>query len=140
MEKKQLSAYQANKRRIERIKRQIEDEELREIPIVTGKVQSSMPEHPYIPTRVSVQMDEPVEKDFSIRRIKRLKEEKSKLESACLEVEQFIGELGDETDREIFECRFIDGMTQNKVAERVGYTQSTISKKITAIIQNSYNS
>lgn len=136
MDKRQLIAYRANKRRIDRLSKKIEDEDLKDFPVVAGKVKGSAKEFPYIERRFGVLMEEPDEKDDSLKRIKRLRAEKERAEKACLEVEQFISSIKDEIDRELFEFRFIDGLKVIEVAEKVGYTHGRVSQKISKYLKD----
>ena len=56
------------------------------------------------------------------------------------EIEQFIAEISDSRDRQIFELIYIDGKKQREVAEHVGMERSSVSKKIDAVLQLSHNS
>ena len=46
------------------------------------------------------------------------------------EIEQFIADIPDSTDRQIFEMLFIRGKRQQDIAEEVGYSQGRISQII----------
>lgn len=49
-------------------------------------------------------------------------------------VEQAIGDL-DETDRMILQLRFVDGLSQAEIGERIGATQAQISRTLARIIR-----
>lgn len=49
-------------------------------------------------------------------------------------VEQAMGDLG-ETDRMILRLRFVDGLSQSEIGERVGATQAQISRALARIIR-----
>lgn len=133
MDKRQLIAYRANKRRIGRLSKQIEDEELKDFPVVAGKVKGSDKEFPYIERRFGVLMEAPDEKDDSLKKIKRLRAEKERAEKACREVEQFIDGVEDENAKDILRMYYVDGnkkVPQKCIAEKFGYTQGRISQII----------
>lgn len=52
------------------------------------------------------------------------------LEKECLEIEEYIEAIADSMTRRIFRMRYIDGMSQSKVAKKVHASQSYVSKKI----------
>lgn len=126
LNRKLLESYKANERLIERNRRKIEEEKQREIPVVRGKVKGSSPDFPYIEQGFTVDMDEPVEADRQYKRIRRLEDEISRAERENREIEQFIDEIPDTKDREIFQYRFLDGMKAKEVGAVVGYTHGRI--------------
>lgn len=130
MNRKILESYQANKRMIERNKKKIEDERCKDIPAVMGKVMGSSSDFPYTGRRFTVQMDEPVEADKSIRRINRWTKEIEQASVDIEAVELFIAGIEDVRDREILTYRYIDGMKMVDVARLVGYTHGRISQII----------
>lgn len=136
MIRKQLESYQANKRLVERNKEKIEDEKCNEIPVVMGKVKGSSHDFPYIAQRFSVQMRDPVEADKSNRRIVRWEQEIKQAEKEMEEVEQFINGIEDVRHREIFTYRYIDGMKQVAVGDKVGYSKGRVSQIISKYLKD----
>lgn len=131
MTRKLLEAYRANKRLIERNERKISDEQMKEIPVIRGKVKGSMKDFPYIEQHFSVEMDEPIEADKSTGKIKHWEAEISQAEKEIESVEKFIGTISDIRDREVFELRYTDGEADAKVtdiAKLLGYTKGRISQ------------
>lgn len=131
MTRQLLEAYRANKRLIERNRRKISDEQMKEIPSIRGKVKGSMKEFPYIEQHFSVEMDEPVEVYKSSRRIKCLEAEISQAEKEIESVEEFISAISDLRDREVLELRYTYGKADAKVTDiamRLGYTKGRISQ------------
>lgn len=110
------------------------------IPVVAGKVVGSSEDWPYTEVRTSVLMDEPVESDEISRRLRIRRARQEQIEKAVLEIEQFIAGIPDSDTRQIFELTYLEGMNQEEVAKIVSLEQSSISKKITAYLQLSYNS
>lgn len=142
MDKKTLERYKPLKRELLMIDKQISklEERREELPVVMGKVQSSDHEFPYTERRVSVQMYEPKEADKIDREIVRKRARKRQIESEMEEVKEFIENMPEGEDRQVFELYYLEGMKQREVADIVGLEQSSISKKITTYLQLSYNS
>lgn len=101
-----------------------------EIPVVIGKVDSSMNEFPYIKTKISVPMDEPDLADRIDRQISSLELQRDALIKRAKEIENFIDGISDEVDRNIFRMIYIYGKTQKEVAELLGFERSNIAKRI----------
>lgn len=142
MDKKKLERYKPLKRELLMIDKQISklEERREELPVVMGKVQSSDHEFPYTERRVSVQMYEPKEADKIDREIVRKRARKRQIESEMEEIKEFIENMPEGEDRQVFELYYLEGMKQREVADIVGLEQSSISKKITTYLQLSYNS
>lgn len=136
MNRKMLESYQANRRLIERNRQKIADEQAKEIPAVMGKVTGSSHDFPYIERRFSVEMDDPVESDKTIRRIARWEEEMKTAGKQNEEVENFIAAIKDIRVREIFTYRYIDGLKAVDVAEKVNYTKGRVSQIIKKYVKD----
>lgn len=128
--KRQLEAYKSNERLIERNREKIESEEQREILVVSGKVRSSMSEHPYIETHAVVQMEEPSEADKSMQRIHKWKKEIEEAERSNEEVRCFIKSIEDIRDSKILKLRYIDGCKVTEIGKIFGYTKGRVSQII----------
>ena len=136
MTRRLLEAYLPNKRLIERNRNEIQDEQMKEIPTVLGKVKGSSPNFPYIEQRFTVMMDEPVEADKQAERIKRLGQEIDQAEKEVDEVEQFISTIEDTRDKEVLSLRYIEGKKAIEVAGIVGYTKGRISQIVKKYIKD----
>lgn len=136
MTRKLLESYMPNKRLIERNRNKIQDEQMKEIPTVLGKVKGSSPNFPYIEQRFTVMMDEPVEADKQAERIKRLGQEIEQAEKEADEVEQFISAIKDTRDKEVLSLRYIEGKKAIEVAGIVGYTKGRISQIVKKYIKD----
>lgn len=136
MTRKLLESYMPNKRLIERNRNKIQDEQMKEIPTVLGKVKGSSPNFPYIEQRFTVMMDEPVEADKQAERIKRLGQEIEQAEKEVDEVEQFISAIKDTRDKEVLSLRYIEGKKAIEVAGIVGYTKGRISQIVKKYIKD----
>lgn len=130
MNRKTLELYKPNERLIERNRKKIEDEKMREIPVVKGKVRGSSHEFPYIEQSYTVEMDEPVEADQQYQRIRRWNQEITRAEQENEEIEQFINGIADPKAREIFQYRYLDGMKAQDIGRMVGYSKGRISQII----------
>ena len=138
MDKKQLKKYKSNKRRIAGIKKTIDKlvEQLDNVPVVPGKVTKSGDEFPYIEQHVKVVMEEPKEATRLKERIREKRQDLSRLEQENEEVEKYIEQLPVGMKKEIFEMVYLDGMTQEAVADTVGYSKGRVSQIISETIKD----
>ncbi len=68
-------------------------------------------------------------RDTYQKRIEKLKED-------CMEVELWIERIPDSLTRRIFRMRFVDGVTQKRIAKKVHIDQSRVSRKILDFLKN----
>ena len=78
--------------------------------------------------------------DKYIKRKERLNKKKEEYQKENDEIEEFINSIHDSLQYRIFTLYFIDGLRQDKVAEKVNMERSSISKKIDDYLQLSHNS
>lgn len=130
MTEKELKEYQSLCQEIRSLDERIQKEQGKEIAIVAGKVKASMPEFPYAEIRVGVQMENPEQAEASREILQIYQERKAQAEKKKLEIEKYIGNIGDSHLRLIFQYRYIDGMKQREVAKRLHIDQSRVSRKI----------
>lgn len=142
MDKKKLSQLRSLKKELELIDRKLDRlyDRQENVPVVLGKVVGSSKDFPYTEVRTTVQMDEPKEADEIGEQIRIRKKRREQVESLITEIEQFIAEIPDSRDRQIFELIYMDGKKQREVAESMGVERSSVSKKITAVLQLSHKS
>ena len=142
MDKKKLSQLRPLKKELALIDRKLDRlyERQENVPVVMGKVTGSSKDFPYVEVRTSVLMDEPKEADEIEKQIRIREKRREQVEKLITEIEQFIAEIPDSRDRQIFELIYIDGKKQREVAEYMGMERSSISKIITANLQLSHNS
>ena len=139
MDREKLNRHKKNKRELAMIERQVDRlyERLETVETISGKVIKSGDDFPYIEEYVTVQMAEPKAasgiKDRIRAREARIKVLKSEIE----EVEDFISGLPESIEKSVFELVFLENMSQNDVAETVGYTQSMVSKIIKGVLKDS---
>lgn len=139
MDREKLNRYKKNKRELAMIERQVDRlyERLESVETVAGKVTKSGDDFPYIEEHITVQMAEPKAasgiKDRIRAREARIKVLKSEIE----EVEDFISGLPEGIEKSVLGLVFLENMSQNDVAETVGYTQSMVSKIIKGVLKDS---
>ena len=138
MDKKKLSQLRPLKKELELIDRKLDRlyERQENVPVVMGKVTGSSKDFPYTEVRTSVLMDEPKEADEIDKQIRIREKRKEQVESLITEIEQFIAEIPDSRDRQIFELRYIEELTMKKVGERVGYSKGRVSQIISGYLKD----
>lgn len=136
MNKKIFENYRANKRLIERNRKKIGEEQLRDIPIVSGKVKGSSSEFPYIERRFGVQVEDPVEAERQRKRISKWEAEIGQAEKENEEVDAAISNIADICEREIMTYRFIDGMKLEAIGKAVGYSKGRVSQIISKFLKD----
>ena len=112
----------------------------KEVDVVAGKVKASMSNYPYIETRVSVQMYDPVQIQQIDKSVKEYERKKSKLFEEQQRIELFISTINDSEVRQIFRYRFLDGMKQREIGKLMNLERSSVSKKISNYLKLSHNS
>ena len=78
------------------------------------------------------------EKHFRLR--DRYQRRIIRLQKETEEVEEFVEGISDSLTRRIFRMKYIDGVTQAKIAKKIHTDQSSVSKKITEYLNVAYNS
>lgn len=138
MDKKKLSQLRPLKKELELIDRKLDRlyERQENVPVVMGKVTGSSKDFPYTEVRTSVLMDEPKEADEIEKQIRIREKRREQVESLITEIEQFIAEIPDSRDRQIFELIYIDGKKQREVADTVEYSRSRISQIINGYLKD----
>lgn len=124
--------YQKNKRELALIDVSLAklNTQLEKVPVVSGKVTKSSDDFPYIEEHMTVEMAEPKEACRIREKISRKEARRSVVVQEMLEVEEYIEEMPEGTDKQIFEMVFLDGMTQREVGEVLSLERSGISKRI----------
>ena len=138
MNREQLSKYKKNQRDIENLDGIIAklQERLDAVPVVSGKVTKSSDDFPYIEEHVQVRVEEPKAATALKMRIHEKEKRKDQLIRENEKVEKYIAAMPDGTTKDIFEMVYLDGMTQNEVAEYLGYTKGRISQIITETVKD----
>lgn len=138
MDRKKLNQYKTLQKEIPKLQKKLDklyDRRL-DIPVVLGKVTKSSDDFPYIEEHLSVQMDEPHEADELSKQIRINEERLSRAERDKTEIEDFIAGITVSIDRQIFEYVFLEGLSQQVTADRVGYSKGRISQKISEYLKH----
>lgn len=138
MDKWALKRYKVNKAELDSVDQQLKklQGQLEEVRVVSGKVQKSGDEFPYITEHVPVQVLDPKLADPIRARIRKKERRKAELVKEMQLVEDFISGMRDGIDKEIFEMVYLNGVSQEKVGEIVGYSKGRISQKISENIKD----
>lgn len=138
MEKAKLEQYKSLVKEIPLINKKLDKlyEKRLNIPMVKGKVKASSKEFPYIETHVSVLMDEPKEADKLSEQIKVNEKRLKQVEEDVVEIERFIANIPNSTDRLILELVYLKGMKLKDAGEIVGYSKGRVSQKISEILKD----
>ena len=142
MDKKKLKQYIPLKKEQKMLDKKLDKlrERALDIPTVLGKVKGSSKEFPYIETHMTVCMDEPKQADVVGRQTRINEKRKEQVNTLLIEIEEFIAAIPDSVTRQIFELVFLEGKTQQEVADLFGWERSNISKKINGYLKLSHNS
>lgn len=142
MDKKTLKQYRSLKREQEMIEKKLDrlEERKLDVPAVYGKVKGSAPEFPYIEKHMTVAVWEPKRLDNIARQRIINNKRKERVDALLIEIEEFIADIPDSIDRQIFELIFLKGKRQKDVADQVRLERSSISKRIDRYLQLSHNS
>lgn len=132
MTREKLKRHKANKKELEAVVRALDKlrEDLAEVEVVAGKVTKSMDNFPYIEEHMTVKMFDPERTAQIEARIRKKEQRKAELEADMQEVELFIAGLPEGMDKQIFEMVFLDGLSQQKAGEVIGYSKGRISQII----------
>lgn len=125
--RKRLKEIRDLNRRIDRLIKKRD-----KVPIVKDKVKSSMAEFPYTETHVTVDARDPLKTTTIERMIWKLQREIDAYNAEILEVEEYISNIPDTITRQAFRSVFIDGKSELKTGQDLGYSQARISQLINA--------
>lgn len=139
MDRWTLKRYKVNKAELASVDQQLKklQDQLEDVRVVSGKVQKSSDEFPYITEHVPVQVLDPKLADPIRARIRKKEQRKAELVKEMQLVEDFISGMQAGIDKEIFEMVYLNGISQEKAGESIGYTQSMISKIISGYLKYS---
>lgn len=138
MDKAKLDRYKANVKELDLVAEQINNlnERLENVPEISGKVTGSGKDFPYIEQHVTVRMKEPKEADAIKNKIRKKEKRQEQLSKEITEVREFIEDLSEGIERQIMEMVYLEGKSQRKVSESIGYTQGRISQIIADLIKD----
>ena len=139
VDKKTLKRHKKNKRELEILEKTLDRlyVQLEEVPTVSGKVTKSSDDFHYIEEHMTVRMAEPKAATAIKDRIRHNEDRKRKLMKEIEVVENFIDGLPEGCDKRIMEMVYLEDMSQEDVAELVGYTQSMVSRIIDNVAKHS---
>lgn len=140
MTQDEIKKYRTIKKSLETTNKLLEKEYDKEVEVVSGKVKSSMAEHPYTEIRVGVEMYSPKEESERQRRIRMYEKEKQEKEEYICRAIDFINSIKDEEVKLILRMLYFEGKKQEEVAYELNLERSTISKKVSAYFKVSHNS
>lgn len=132
MKKEDLKQYRSLKIEIEDLEIRIEKIQDTIHCEVMDKVKGSMACYPYIQRSFTIvgygESEEQHKKKLKLKEI--LLKKRKELGTKLLEAEEYIQSIPDSEIRTIYRMYYLDGMSQEAIAERIGYTQRAISKKL----------
>lgn len=134
LSKKDFEDYQKIGLRISALQDRIQKLEEMEAQYEYGTVKGSNPDFPYQPMNFhvagyNIRADE--QKRLKIAALKlQLGREIEKEESKRLDVEEFINGIEDRTDNLIFTYYYLDKMSQEEIAQKLGMERSNVSRRI----------
>lgn len=135
MTKKELETYPTLKKRVEKLKSDIETLRARDISSVGGKVKGSSKDFPYVERRFSVEIEIPEERERICKQIAKREKEMEELSTRMTKIEDFIEGIEDMQPRSIFEYRYLEGMTCEEIGKELGYTHGRISQIISKYLE-----
>lgn len=139
MDKQKLRRYKPNKKKIALLDESIKQlkEKMLDVPDVSIKVQKSGDEYPYIQGHMTVKAVEPKKSQDINTRIRAKKLERAKVQAEIEEVDAFIDKIPEGMiEKEILELICKHSMSQQKVADEIGYTQARVSQLINRCLED----
>ena len=130
MDKQQLEAYRSNKDEIVELR-----QKLRELPGSESLIDNSV----ILDYRRGYPQPQPIvgyDHGLEERRRERWTKRIELLQAEVDEVEKWIEAIPDGVTRRIFRMLYVEGKTQQKVAEKLHMDQSRISRKISKFLKN----
>ena len=109
---------------------------LESVPTVSGKVEKSGDDFPYIREHISVEVPEPAEATRIKLRISEKERQKTAVLAELDTVESYIAGLPEGLERTILESIYLDDMTQEEVARMTGYSRSRIAQIVGSLIKD----
>lgn len=133
-----LKRHRKNKKELEILEKTLDrlHAQLEKVPTVSGKITKSSDDFPYIEEHMTVKMAEPKAATAIKERIRHNEDRKKKLMKEIEAVENFIDGLPEGCDKRIMEMVYLEDMSQEDVAELVGYTKGRISQIISSLVKD----
>lgn len=138
MNRELFNRFKSNKRELDLIADQIDrlNERLEDVPEVSGKVTKSSKDFPYIEEHMTVRMKEPKEATEIKKKLRKKEKRQEELSQEITAVVDFISDLPDGIEKQIMDMVYLEGMSQNEVADMLGYTKGRISQIISRITKD----
>ena len=138
VDKKMLKRHKKDKKELEILEKTLDrlHAQLEKVPTVSGKITKSSDDFPYIEEHMTVKMAEPKAATAIKERIRHNEDRKKKLMKEIEAVENFIDGLPEGCDKRIMEMVYLEDMSQEDVAELVGYTKGRISQIISSLVKD----
>lgn len=129
-----LRRYKKRKKELLTLEQSLERlyDRLESVPTVSGKVEKSGDDFPYIREHISVEVPEPAE----ATRISEKERQRTAVLAELDTVESYIAGLPEGLERTILESIYLDDMTQEEVARMTGYTKGRISQIISQTVKD----
>lgn len=133
-----INKHKQNKRELDMVNRQLDRlyAQLEAVPEISGKVTRSSTDFPYIEEHVTVRMDEPKAATAIRDRIRKKEKRQKELLAEIKSTEEAVASLPDGIEKQIMEMVYLGGMSQNEVADMLGYTKGRISQIISRITKD----
>lgn len=132
--KELLKQYNSILEEIKELNRDIERLERKEIKHEIDKVKGSNSEFPYQPRSFTIAGYNVQEEEQILKRILTKKnilyKRKNKCEDLKLQIEEFIDTIPDSLTRRVFRYRYIDGLSWQAIARRIGKFEESYPRKI----------
>lgn len=120
--KERLSNIKAIKLEIKDIQNRIDH-----LPMTKDLVRGSLSEHPYTAVGISIAG---VDEDAAAKLRRKLERKCSQLQDEIAELEAFLDGIGNPEMRLILRLLYVDGLSQEQVANEMGYSRSAIAMRL----------
>lgn len=135
MSEEKLCKYINIVKKIEYLKERIDNEQNREIDAIKIKVQGSSKDFPYLQQGYTVEAEEPIAANRSMKKIKKWQKEIEELEKEKEAIEDYIDSIEEYMTREIFFMKYCKGKTQKEIAETLDISQAKVSRMIKTYLE-----
>lgn len=136
--KEKFDNYKKNKRELQILEKSLDklNAQLLDVPEVSVKVQKSGDDFPYIEGHMTVIASEPKEATKIKDKIREKEKKVEQLAKDIKAVEDFIENMPEGIEKEIFEMWYLDEMNQNDIAKVIGYSQGRVSQILNGYIKD----
>lgn len=121
--------------RIRAVKMEIKDLQNRidNLPVTKDSVRGSMVEFPYIERTITITG---IDVSSAARLRRKLERKCAELQDEISELEDIMEDVSDPEMRLILRLHYVDGLSQDQVAEEMGYATRTIQRKMAKFFQD----